>query len=275
MSKFVNVTIQKGPTKRIVRTKGATERTIELRGQWDNIADATPSYGDAVAGYPGFVVVRAEATELPGGGGRILATIRKAGTDVDAAPDPDKPIVDRVSVRWVRSQRALADSAYFTAGSSTDAKMSQIECWKREKSHALREAYKFSAPVLYGTTAVQWETFEITDAKTLKLAKKIKAGQTGYWWWYPVVRRRREYDKPATPDLEVPTILTAASLKSRLAGKPIPSKGLQKDVSGAMESFTYQFMLVGMELEEGDSDHWSLTEEWLGAKEFDADYYGT
>jgi hypothetical protein len=283
--KWIGTQLQRGPDLRVRKNSSQIEKVLEFNGDWAQIEAAIPANGSQVSGMPGFAVVDVDAQRKGGSGGRMLVTVRREGEDADEA-DETGLLKERLSVRWVRSQRALENSSYFTAGSASDVKMSQIECWKREKDHALRDVFKFRAPVLYGTTVVQWQTFEITDTKTLALARKIKAGQTGYWWWYPVVRWRREYDHPPTPDLNVPTIMTAANLELRVGNprtvgttkkprKHIPKKGRAKDYSGDFQEFDYSYLLTGMDIDEAEGNRFAITEEWLGAESFDADYYGT
>lgn len=236
----------------VVREDGR-EITLTRHGTYQELFDAQPRRGQELDGWERFPVVRSTLKRKPGGMGTLVIIMGGGGDDNE---DEDGVVSRRVKLSWREIQAPLTDGYYAVFGSSISVAL--VNAWRNEPDAALKAAYKFRNPVMYGSDGIYTVQYEVTEltGENLDLAKRIECGMESYSIWMPVVGITEQCAKEPRA-VVVPMIVSAAALKAKYARKYIP-------LVAAGTGNAYSYMLQQHEVAENDKG-WSVVKEYIGA----------
>jgi len=228
------------------RSADSATVTVRYAGDYDAVSAYAASFsvGTAHPTMAGYELTKVVLERYEGPSGRLTLVYSDVGDDASSSP---KARVKKVS--WSLATTPCDVPIWRYCGpSDQNARRYRLEPWSQEQDADLKKQWKWRDP--YGG-------LQELQANDQKLGAKILKG-------YETVQRH------------FPTIRKVTSL-TKGEVEPDGSLDYVGDPTDAPDYFVTratQWLKVGEQIDIAENGSQTLTEEWIGGEEFDANFYG-
>lgn len=225
--------------------------TVRYAGDWSDVSDYAAAFtiGAAHPTATGYELASVLLERYEGPSGRLTLVYSDTAAEEDSTSHTSSARVKKVAWSLVTTPCDVPIWRY-CGPSDQNAKRYRLELWMAEQDPDLKSAFKYTAPD--GTIR------DLTVNDTY-IAYKILQGYETVQRHYPTIRKITSLTKgDVTPDGELDHIKVGGP-----AGAP-----------AYMLAFAASWLKTGEQIDVAEDGQQTLTEEWIGGEEFDANFYG-